>query len=240
MSPWPLPGPGDLLLASSADKAAVVGALGWGQELRAGFVTSSGCSHAGGTLSLNPWCLLLPTVRRPYPVDAQQHPQWVKKHTLATLSICYPSSHPELNPESQLVWEVHLIPIQQRVRWEMKEQRWRRRAGQDPLGLGDLIPYEDLAGCFGPSIPFLFPRSKNQVATLTFLAITMVQACWWLLFYPVFGWLKFNQRCMNCRAQSWVKNPRCRRPEGYLSNVGGVDSNDNFQLISKKVYSEDA
>lgn len=45
------------------------------------------------------------------------------------------------------------------------------------MGLGDLIPYEELAGCFGPSILFLFPSSKDQLATLTFLAITMFQAC---------------------------------------------------------------
>ena len=123
MSPWPLPGPGDLPLASSVDKAAVRGALSWGQELRAGFVPSSGCSNAGGTLSLNPWHLLLPTVRRPYPTDAHQHPQWVKKHTPATSSICYPSSYPDINPESQLVWEVNLIQIQQHVRCELKQQR---------------------------------------------------------------------------------------------------------------------
>lgn len=98
MSPWPRSGPADLPRASSGDKVAALRALRCGQELRAGFVSSPGCSNARGTLSLNSWHLLVPIVTRPHPTDANQHPWHSKKDTPATSPICYPKSYPELPP----------------------------------------------------------------------------------------------------------------------------------------------
>lgn len=70
---------------------------------------------------------------------------------------------------------------------EVKEKRWARSTGA-----GRLDSYEELAGCFGPSILFLFPSSKDQLATLTFLNDHNVPGLLMATLLSSFGWLSLT------------------------------------------------